>query len=347
MDEGGIIPLHRSENGLWLSAFHPIKASDGKVVAILEADIEFSEFKKMVNNQYLNRAIVMLLIIIIFFIFFALYTRKILREEALQKRLLANQKRIIEFKNKDIMDSIHYALKIQTAMLPTYSSFENHFTDSFILYQSKDVVAGDFYWLEEIEDDIFIAVADCTGHGVPGAILSIICANALEKVICEMKVSDPGKILDEVREIVINFLTKGDHEMNDGMDIALCKINRKTYSMCYSGAYNPVYIVRGDGMIITEPCKQPVGRFLHQKSFKSTWHNLEKGDALYLFTDGFADQFGGPRKKKFKYKQFRNLILSHARKSMAEQKHIMLNTFHTWRGSEEQIDDVCVVGVQI
>jgi len=345
-ETGGVLPPYRSENGIWLSAFYPIKSASGKVVALLEADVEFSGFKASVKRHYLNEAAIVLLVIIGCFVFFILYTRKILREESEKNRLLANQKRIIEFKNKDIMDSIHYALKIQNAMLPEDKHFDENFIDSFVFYKSKDVVAGDFYWLERIGDDIFIAVADCTGHGVPGAILSIICSNALEKVICEMKISNPGKILDEVRKIVINFLTKGEHEINDGMDIALCKINVRQSIMEYSGAYNPVYIVRNNEIIITQPCKQPVGRFIVQKDFKCTMHQLEKGDSLYLFTDGFADQFGGPNKKKFKYKQFRNLILAHSHKGMAAQKNILLDTFNNWRGLEEQIDDVCVVGLQ-
>ncbi len=345
MEKGGIIPLHKSENGIWLSAFHPVRNSKGDVVALLEADIEFSDFKKIVNKQYLKEAVILLVIIISLFVFFILYTRKILRDEAEQKRLLANQKRIIEYKNKDIMDSIHYALKIQRSMLPSANDFRENFKDSFIFYQSKDVVAGDFYWMEQIDGEVFIAVADCTGHGVPGAILSIICANALEKVICEMCLKDPGEILDAVREIVIKFLTKGDHEMNDGMDIALCKINYRNNELTYSGAYNPIYIVRNNEMIITEPCKQPVGRFVLQESFTSSNFKIENGDAIYLFTDGYADQFGGPKKKKFKYKQFRNLLLEHSQKGMEEQKDIIVETFNSWKGIEEQIDDVCVVGI--
>lgn len=347
LEHGGVIPLHKSENGIWLSAFHPIKNKKGEVVALLEADIEFSEFKKIVNAHYINEALIFLLIIIIFFVFFILYTRKILRVEAHKNRLLKTQKKIIELKNKDIMDSIYYALKIQNAMLPSVNEFTENFEDSFIFYQSKDVVAGDFYWMKRIGDDVFIAVADCTGHGVPGAILSIICSNALEQVICEMKIKNPGKILDAVRALVISFLTKGAHEMNDGMDIALCRINYKKSELDYSGAYNPIYMVRGSEMIISEPCKQPVGWFIKQEHFKCSNFKIEKGDIIYLFTDGYADQFGGPKKKKFKYRQFKNLLLLNSHRSMEEQRNIMIETFNKWRGNEEQVDDVCIVGIKI
>lgn len=347
LEYGGIIPLHESENGIWLSAFYPIKNKNGEVVALLEADIEFSEFKKRVNYHYLSEAAIVLFIIIIFFIFFILYTRKILRVEAHRNRLLETQKKTIELKNKDIMDSIHYALKIQNAMLPSESLFKKTFKENFIFYQPKDVVAGDFYWMECIDDDIFVAVADCTGHGVPGAILSIICSNALKQVVCETKIKAPGEILDAVRDLVISFLTKGEHEMNDGMDISLCKVNYKKSELDYAGAYNPIYIVRDGKMIISKPCKQPVGKFINQKKFKCSNFKIEKKDTIYLFTDGYADQFGGPNKKKFKYRQFKNLLLLNSQKPMIEQRKVFIKTFNDWRGNEEQIDDVCIVGIKL
>ena len=348
MDTGGIIPAYESENGIWISAFHPIKSSKGDVVAILEADIEFSEFKSIVNNQYLKEALIMIFVIILFFIFFVMYTRKILISEAKQKRILSLQKRMIEIKNKDIMDSIYYALKIQTAMLPSTDQFKTNFKDSFVFYKSKDVVAGDFYWMEKIGDDIFLAVADCTGHGVPGAILSIICANALDKVICEMKLKNTGKILDTVRDNVITFLSNGDYEMNDGMDIALCKINLESLKLEYSGAYNPVYIISENGnLVTTDATKQPVGRFITHDNFKVSNHTLHKKDRVYLFTDGYPDQFGGAKNKKFMHKNFRNLLIENFQKPMSEQEISIEQTLENWKGDAEQVDDICVVGITI
>lgn len=344
---GGVLPTYESENGTWISAYHPIKSASGDVVGLLEADIEFSQFIAIVNNHFLRRLVISMAVIGLIFIVFTYYTKKVLKEEAVKKQLLSDQKRIIEYKNKDITDSMHYALKIQNKILPSTSNFKANFRDCFIFYQSKDIVAGDFYWMEEINDDIFIAVADCTGHGVPGAILSIICANILDNVVCQMGVTDPAEVLNEVRDKVINYLTKGEYAMNDGMDIALCRINLKKGELQYSGAYNPIYMVRNGELKITEACKQPIGKFDYSKSFTSTTYQLQKDDIIYLFTDGFADQFGGPNNKKFKFKKFREVLLESSNSdNMETQKNYIETTFNDWMGSLEQIDDVCVVGVK-
>ena len=341
-NKGGVLPPYETENGTWLSAFHPIKNSNGNVVGLLEADIEFSAFKAIVNKQYFNRLMISLLVIIAIFVVFITYTRKILREEVKKKRQLSHQKKIIEFKNKDITDSMHYALKIQNKILPAQSQFNECFSDYFIMYESKDIVAGDFYWMEKIDGEIYLAVADCTGHGVPGAILSIICANFLDKVVCQMGLTDPGKILDEVRDKVINYLTKGEYSMSDGMDIALCRINLETNQLSYAGAYNPIYILRNKELIVTKPTKQPVGKFDLLSSFESSDYELMKDDVVYLFTDGYADQFGGPANKKFKMRNFREMFIDICDMEMAEQKKHIESVFMNWKGDTEQIDDVCL-----
>jgi len=345
---GGVVPIYESENGTWISAFHPIKNSVGQVVALLEADIEFTKFKKIVNQHFYRRLLISLLVIVAIFMVFIRYTKKVLKEESQKKQQLADQKSIIESKNKDITDSMHYALKIQKTILPPESTFKENFDDCFIFYSSKDIVAGDFYWLERIGDDVFIAVADCTGHGVPGAILSIICANILNSVIVEMKINDAGKILDKVREKVIDYLTSGDFAMNDGMDISLCKINLKTKELEYAGANNPIYIVNNEELKILKACKQPIGKFDFAKDFKSYCHSLSEGEKVYMFTDGFADQFGGPNNKKFKYKNFRSLIVESSNLlDMQDQKTMVEKAFADWKGNEEQIDDICVVGIKV
>ncbi|MFK8044916.1 MAG: PP2C family protein-serine/threonine phosphatase [Crocinitomicaceae bacterium] len=345
---GGVIPIYESENGTWLSAFHPIKNSKNEVVALLEADIEFSMFKKIVNNHFFKRLVISLLVILLIFVFFIRYAKKVLKEEAENQSQLAQQKKVIESKNKDITDSMHYALKIQKTILPPTTTFKENFDDCFIFYKSKDIVAGDFYWLERIGDDIFIAVADCTGHGVPGAILSIICANILNSVIVETKINDTAEILDNVRQKVIAYLTSGDFAMNDGMDISLCKINLKTRELQYTGANNSIYIVKNGELKILKACKQPIGKYDFAKDFKSTCYHLAKGEMVYMFTDGYADQFGGPNSKKFKYKNFRSLLLqSSTFSNLEEQRNAIEKAFLDWKGNEEQIDDICVVGIRV
>lgn len=344
---GGIIPKYMSVNGIWLSAFHPVKNNLGDVVAVLEADIDFTEFKNEVNAKYLKKSLLILAVIIIMSLFFILYARKILVSEYNNKLILAKKNKIIEAKNRDILDSFHYAQKIQAAILPSELEFEKSFVDHFIFYQPKEVVSGDFYWFERVDNEVFIAVADCTGHGVPGSILTIICANALDFVLNTKKVQNTDEILNEVRERVIEFLAKGGYEMNDGMDIALCKFNTDTLKLQYSGAYNPIYIFSENELEVAKACKQPVGRYFKSKSFEFTEYQLKQGDVFYLFTDGFSDQFGGPKNKKYKYKHFKTLLKSLKDEPLVVQNERIKLAFNEWKGDNEQVDDVCVIGLKV
>lgn len=349
-EKGGVIPMYKTENGTWLSAFYPIKDGKGEVVAVLEADIKFSEFKILVNKRYQKELFIALGVIIVIALFLIPYARKVLHSDDVQRKLTLSQKLTIESKNRDIMDSIHYALKIQSAMLPAQSSFKENNLDGFILHQSKDIVAGDFYWIERQGDDLFFAVADCTGHGVPGAILSLLCSNALNRAVDVMELRDTGDILDAVREMIIKRLGQGEgEEMKDGMDIALCKLNLKTNKMQFSGANNPIYVYSKEKneIIIAKPCKQPIGLYIKQHPFECKSFDLSPGDTVYLFTDGYADQFGGPFGKKFKYKPFRQLILNGANDPLTDQKMQLLKTLRNWMRDVEQIDDICIMAVKI
>lgn len=344
---GGTIPMYETENGVWLSAFYPIKNSAGEVVALLEADIDFTEFQTIVNARYLNEVYVSLGVIIILALLLIPYARRILTKDEKQKERFIKQTKIIESKNRDIMDSIRYAQKIQNAMLPSKDSFKIPFQDSFLFYCPKDVVAGDFYWLEEVDDFVFFAVADCTGHGVPGAIVSLICANALNRAVVENRIFETNEILDHARELIISRMGKGDQNMKDGMDISLCRLNLKTLELQFTGANNPLYLFSKGELSISPPCKQPVGKFIKQVPFKATYYQLNKGDKLYLFTDGFADQFGGPNGKKYKYKNFKNLLLKHSNSTMEAQNEQIAKELKNWMGNIEQLDDICILGVEI
>lgn len=347
-EEGGIIPLYESENGMWMSAFHPITTSTGKVIGVVEADIKFSEFKAIVINQYLKEVFIALAVIIAMALFFIPSVKKILAKEEKRKQQFLDQKRTIEAKNRDITDSIRYALKIQSAMLPPLDSLEKNGLDGFIFHQPKDIVAGDFYWIEKHDDYLFFAVADCTGHGVPGAIVSILCSTALNRAVEVMGLRDTDKILDRVREIIISRLG-GEGDMKDGMDVALCRLNLKTKELQFSGANNPLYIHWGDKeeMEVIKCCKQPVGQFYAPHPFQAKLFQLRPNDTIYLFTDGFADQFGGPLGKKYKYRPFRELLVANSSVSMDEQKVKLRQSLREWMRDFEQIDDVCVMGVKI
>ena len=258
----------------------------------------------------------------------------------------------LEEKNQEIMDSINYAKRIQSAILPPSKVVKEYLQQSFILYKPKDIVAGDFYWLEHKDGKVLFAAADCTGHGVPGAMVSVICNNGLNRSVREHGLSDPGKILDKTREIVIQEFEKSEDEVKDGMDIALCSLEEN--KLQYAGAHNPLWIIRTspdggqDGVLTeTKADKQPIGKFDKQTPYTTNTFNLEKGDSIYIFSDGYVDQFGGEKGKKFKSKAFKELLLSIQDKSMEEQRVLIDEAFETWRGSLEQIDDVCVIGVRI
>ena len=270
-----------------------------------------------------------------------------------QNRSLEEAKNIIEEKNRDIVDSITYARRLQEAIFPPHKMMQEMLSSSFIFYKPKDIVAGDFYWLEVKGDEVLFAVADCTGHGVPGAMVSVVCSNALNRAVKEFNISDPGKILDKVTDLVIETFEKSESEVKDGMDISLWSLNRKTLESKWAGANNSLWIARSstgkekEDMIQLHPDKQPVGK--HETRVPFTTHHVQlyKGDTVYLFTDGFADQFGGVKGKKFKCAQLKQLLLSISNKAMDEQRAILQQAFEDWQGNLEQVDDVCIAGVRI
>jgi len=253
----------------------------------------------------------------------------------------------IEEKNKDILDSITYAKRLQDAILPPLSIIKQYLPDFFLLFKPKDIVAGDFYWMERAGNNILVAAADCTGHGVPGALVSVVCSNALNRTVKEFNIIEPGKILDKVRELVLETFEKSESNVQDGMDISLCCINTKTNEVQWSGAYNSLWYINNGKIHEVAADKQPIGKCDKPVPFNTHNLNLQKGDTLYLFTDGYADQFGGPNGKKFKYKQMEELLLTNAAKSMDEQKNALDRALEVWKGDLEQVDDILVLGIKV
>ena len=298
-----------------------------------------------------------LVVLFLIFVFNRLRVTRRQRDEIRgQKQEIEEQKTVVETahqhleeKNKEILDSINYAKRIQSAILPPPRIVKEYLNESFILYKPKDVVAGDFYWMEAVADPVgnkvLFAAADCTGHGVPGAMVSVVCNNALNRAVREYGLSNPGKILDKAREIVIQEFEKSEEDVKDGMDIALCAISGNELE--YAGANNPLWRIRNGEILETKADKQPIGKFDLAKPFTTHNFSLEKGDTIYVFSDGYVDQFGGEKGKKFKTKAFRSLLLGIQDKPMEEQKKLIDDAFENWRGELEQIDDVCVIGVKI
>ena len=260
---------------------------------------------------------------------------------------LAEKNHIIEEQHKDITDSIQYSKRIQEAIMPSLHVWEEILPDSFILYKPKDVLSGDFYWLEKTKDVIYFAACDCTGHGVPGAMVSVICSTALNRSVKEFNLKNTGEILDKVRELVLETFEKSESNVQDGMDISVCALNTKTRELLWSGANNPLWYLQNNEAKEVTANKQPIGKVDNPTAFTTHSIQLNKNDIIYLFTDGYADQFGGPKGKKFKYKQLKELILNNASKKMREQREILLSTFETWKGNLEQVDDVCIIGVRV
>jgi serine phosphatase RsbU (regulator of sigma subunit)/tetratricopeptide (TPR) repeat protein len=274
------------------------------------------------------------------------------KELVSKNKTIELQKEIVEEKQKEILDSISYAKRLQEAILPPTNLIKQNLPASFILYKPKDIVAGDFYWMEVLDNTILIAAADCTGHGVPGAMVSIVCANALNRTVKELKITEPGKILDKVRELVIETFERSESEVKDGMDISLIAISKhsrddKQITAQWAGANNPLWYYSNSEMQEIKANKQPIGKTDHLDPFTTHSISLQKGDTIYLFTDGYADQFGGEKGKKYKYKPLQDVLTINNSKSPTEMKTILETNFNNWKGSLEQVDDVCLIGIKV
>jgi len=287
--------------------------------------------------------VILFFITILFFIFF--------RSENLvfQKEIL-EQKEIIELKQKEILDSINYAKRIQFSLLAGNKLLEQHLPEHFVLFNPKDVVSGDFYWATPVEGGFMYITADCTGHGVPGAFMSLLNMSLLRRVINENKLTRPDLVLNTVRTEIDKALnSEGSvEESKDGMDAVLCKLDLTNMQLEYAAANNSFYIIRDNALITCKADKMPVGKG-HDDSISFTYNRvaLQKGDLIYTLTDGYADQFGGIKGKKFRYKQLEEMLLSVHHLPMKEQLKLLNQTFIDWRGNLEQVDDVLIIGIRV
>ena len=265
-------------------------------------------------------------------------------------RDLEGKNKIIEEKNKGILDSINYAKRIQEATLPSLEQVRMVFPESFILYKPKDVVSGDFYWFAECDEKKIIAAVDCTGHGVPGAFMSMIGNAFLNEIVNAKKITAPAEILSELRHMVIHSLKQSgvSGEAKDGMDISLISISEKNNSAEWAGANIPLWRIRDGACEEFNADKRPIGFHLGKSlPFTSRKIELRQNDSLYLFSDGYADQFGGSKGKKFKRSQMKELLSSIQKKPMNEQNKILDIAIENWKGNIEQVDDILVIGIGI
>ena len=322
------------------------KAAEEKAIAESERALKEEEEGKK-NVMTLAVVSMFILAALIFYISRKRKQNNILLKK--QNREISEQKMVIEEKNREILDSIEYARRLQEAILPPLKLVKEYLNDSFILYKPKDIVAGDFYFLESISGKIVFAAADCTGHGVPGAMISVVCSNALKRSVKEFQLTDPGEILNKVRELVTETFERSENEVKDGMDISLCVLDLNDNILKWAGANNPLYLIKKGQNEITEihPDKQPIGNYGKQKPFSTHELRLTEGDRIYIFTDGFADQFGGDKGKKFKAARLKDLFISVSDHPMEKQRNLINDSFEKWRGDLEQVDDVCVIGIKL
>jgi serine phosphatase RsbU (regulator of sigma subunit) len=307
-----------------------------KYIALQQDEIAAQSFKIML-------LVLLLLVLAVSAFFIVRYAR--------QKTILSKE---LAAKNKKITESIHYALRIQQSVLLTEVQVKSLLPDSFLFYKPLDIVSGDFYWISQVDSKIIVAVADCTGHGVPGAFMSLIGNTLLNHIVNEKKVTDAAAILDQLHKGIIHSLRQAESEENnqDGMDLSLCVFDKHSGNLQFAGAMNPVYLVQHGEVKTLEPTLKAIGGIERRKKladlgFESQTLKLEKGTHVYLTSDGYMDQFGGPEQLKFNLPKFKELLLSLKNKSMSDQKNAIEKALQDWKGSGKQIDDVLVVGFTV
>ena len=326
-----------------------------KELSLVNANLEMEKLEKeKVKTQNLFLFLVVLLVLVILIVALVMFFRTRFLKEKISEQAtrLKFQHAEISEAYRNITDSIHYAKRIQDAILPPRRIIASYLEQSFILYLPKDIVAGDFYWMESQrnaagESLIYFSVCDCTGHGVPGALVSVLGFNAMNRALKEFGKREPDQILNKVNELVEETFSMSDDNVRDGMDVSLCCLNRNTNKLQWSGANLPLWIVRNGELLIWKGDSQPIGKYESKKPFELHEIQLQKDDRLYLFSDGFADQFGEVSGKKLKYSRFREMILSLDGNTMEEQRQMLVVMLENWKGNLEQVDDICVIGVKI
>jgi len=349
-ETGGEIDVYEDKNGYWLSAFAPIKNSKGKVVGVVQVDSIFNEFLAEARQEIFTNIGISLFVILFLFFFLARSMRSILIKEDQLTADLIQSKLALEQKNQETLDSILYAKKIQDAILPLTSTVQETLQESFVFHLPRDIVSGDFYWFKSLRGKIFIASVDCTGHGVPGAFMSMIGSILLDDIISKKQIDQADTILNKLHGGVVKALkqTIRKKASKDGMDIALCVIDEDFQKMQFAGAFRPLLHIRDGQINRIKSDPVPIGGF-RAEAPKFTLHELDikKGDCFYIYSDGYADQFGGERDKKYMTKRFRELIVSMHNLPMNDQHEKLQVEFDRWRGNNEQVDDVLVIGFRL
>ena len=315
-------------------------------IAEREAQIKILQNQRTVQDLKIRKQKILIFSVLLGFISISAFLIILFR----QNKTIRSANKILAYQKKQITDSIEYASRIQTAILPPNEYISKVIPDHFIFYKPRDIVSGDFYWITHKDSKIIVAAVDCTGHGVPGAFMSMLGFAFLNEIVNKEDDIKASNILNQLRDYVKKSLhqTGKDDEAKDGMDIALCIIDTENLSLQYSGAYNPLYLIRNNNFISLKADRMPIGiHILEKDSFTNHEIDIKKNDTIYIFTDGYIDQFGGEDQTKFKMAPFRELLMSINNKSMIEQKRALEDEFYKWKGTHEQVDDVLILGIKI
>jgi serine phosphatase RsbU (regulator of sigma subunit)/predicted negative regulator of RcsB-dependent stress response len=308
---------------------------------------ELNKITELESNRK-STIITGIVIVLIILVLFSLFIYKSYLGKNKANKIITQQKHLVEEKQKEILDNITYAKRIQTSIIPTEEYITKYAKNNFVMYNPKDIVSGDFYWATERDNKFYLATADCTGHGVSGAMVSMMNVSILNEVVNQKGITNTGEILNEVRNNVIKSLNpKGNEGVNDGMDCVLCAFDFDKKTLQYSASNNSFYIIRNKELIVCKADKMPIGLSTKMDSFKTNEIQLQSGDVVYMFTDGYADQFGGENNKKFKYKQLEELLISVQDFTMTTQKNVLIDRFNAWKGNNEQTDDVLIIGIKM
>ena len=311
-------------------------------------------------EEFITNGGLLVLTVVIFCVYLIRNRYRLTYKEIKSRLELAKSKALIEEKHEEVVaqkqeitDSINYARSIQRSLIPSEPVFNKNFKDSCVLFQPKDIVSGDFYWIYEKDNVIFYATGDCTGHGVPGGFMTMLGISFLDDIIEVKQIKKPAEILNLMRDKIIGTLKQNGNfgENKDGMDITICCLDKNKNELTYASANNPLYIITETNgekeLTVYKADKQPCGFYHEHKSFTQQTIQLKPGDSIYTFSDGFPDQFGGLNGKKFMHKQFKEILLQFSHLPFAQQKETLLESFSGWKGKQEQVDDVLVIGVRV
>lgn len=346
-ETGGSIGPYTDENGIWLSAFMPIKNSSGNTVGLIQVDEPFGTFIAK-TNAAITKTILILLGILILLTYGMLHiVQRFLLNADKVKKTLHVQRTEIELKNRELLNSIQRAKTIQDSILPQLSVLKKTFPEMFIMFEPKDIVSGDFFWFAEKDEAVYFAVADCTGHGVPGAFMSIMGHSILNEVVKEDGTLSPAEVLGALDEVLTKSLQENGGSSADGMDIAMIRFCKKSNGLEFSGALRPLLFISDNKITKIPGDKHAIGGHNNGvKSFTNHKMTVLEGDTIYMFSDGYYDQFGGDFNKKYMSKNFRDFLLFANHHHIEDQQYLLQYEFHHWRADEDQIDDVLVAGIR-